>query len=352
MDGMPRLLRTFALALLAVLSFQLASPAVSEEDASETPVLFAGRSAGEFFAGGPGPVGGGKLLTGPSDWIEKPFDTVLLHGDDLDEDGSVMVARENPAGEWSDWVGAEIHRYPNGRFWAKAVFPASAPGRLKFTFLQPRGDREPRVYEIEALRITSKPTQGTGAVEPPHPGQPGTLSRAQWGAKPPKAAYDPQTPKRITQHHTSGRYPTTLEDSITEMRIIQDYHQNGRKWNDIGYHFIIDPAGRIFQGRPVGALGAHVLSNNEDNVGISLMGNYHPPKNDVLTPEQLEAIRKLGVWLREAYGISPDLYKGHRDYNAGTDCPGDGVYARLKEIRDSFRPAPQNSEPPSEGGNP
>jgi len=320
--------------LLALCVFALSASAA--EDLSETPVLFDGHRADEVFPGGPVPEGAGKLLTGPSDWIGQPFDTVLLQGDDLEEGGSVMLSRQGSSGDGSDWVGAEVHRYPNGRFWARAVFPEAAPGRLKFTFLQPRG-REPKVYGIEVLRASSKPTSGTGGIEEARKGQPYAISRDLWGAKPPKGPYDPQTPKRITQHHTAGRYPTTLEDSVTEMRIIQDYHQNGRKWNDIGYHFLIDPAGRIFQGRPVGALGAHVLSNNADNVGISLMGSYHPPRNDALTPEQIEAIRKLGAWLRETYRISPDLYQGHRDFNAGTDCPGDVVYARLKEIRDSFR---------------
>ncbi len=94
------------------------------------------------------------------------------------------------------------------------------------------------------------------------------------------------------------------------------------------------------RGRPIDAQGAHVLGHNEGNVGISLMGNYHPPYNDAVTPAQKEAIRRLGAWLRDRYGVAPKTYQGHRDYNPRTDCPGDGTYALLPEIERAIEATP------------
>ena len=161
------------------------------------------------------------------------------------------------------------------------------------------------------------------------------VSREEWGARPPKNPFRPHQPVRMTQHHTAGRRPVALEESLAEVRFIQEYHQDGRGFDDIGYQFLIDAEGRIFQGRPETVVGAHVKGFNTGNVGISFMGYHHPPFDHPVTPAQLESLRVLGRWLISAYGVPAESYLGHRDLGQ-TDCPGDGLYRLLGGVRESF----------------
>jgi hypothetical protein len=146
----------------------------------------------------------------------------------------------------------------------------------------------------------------------------------------------PDEPYRLTVHHTEGPRAVTWDDAVTEMRLIQDFHQRGRGWIDIGYHFVIDGSGRIFQARPLSVVGAHTASNNDGNIGISFMGNFMAE-----TPgdKQLEAFVALARYLDRRYGISPDILRGHRDYKS-TDCPGDHLYALLPRLQAALA-APQ-----------
>ena len=85
--------------------------------------------------------------------------------------------------------------------------------------------------------------------------------------------------KRITIHHT-GEYAGTARLSDREiLRRIDRYHREGRKWAAIGYHYLIAPDGRIYEGRPESIQGAHTANNNSHNLGISMMGDFHrsPP---------------------------------------------------------------------------
>jgi len=147
----------------------------------------------------------------------------------------------------------------------------------------------------------------------------------------------------VTLHHTDGKHTTTLADSEAEARFIQDFHIHGRGWNDIAYHFLVDAQGNILEGRPEGVLGSHTLANNEGNVGIVLLGTYHPPVNDVPTKAHLDAVAALGRYLVARYGIDPASLRGHRDYKK-TECPGDGLYPRLDALRLAFSELPA---PPS-----
>ena len=149
-------------------------------------------------------------------------------------------------------------------------------------------------------------------------------------------------------HHTDGRYTANLADSLDETRFIQDFHQNGRKWSDIAYHYVVDPLGNIIEGRPLETLGAHTLSNNEGNVGIVLLGTYHSPKNDQTTAAQLSAVTAIGRFLVKRFGIEPASLKGHRDYKQ-TDCPGDLAYPKLSELRKAFGSSPAVARKPRVG---
>lgn len=164
------------------------------------------------------------------------------------------------------------------------------------------------------------------------------VTRQEWGARRPLARYAQSQPYRITVHHTEGHLTTDLKDSIAEARDIQAYHQKGRAQNgkdpfiDIGYHFLIDGEGRVIEGRPIETLGAHAGDANGGNIGIALMGNMDdvPP-----TAKQLDALRRLALFVSVKYGADPDradFIEGHNHYVA-TACPGKHLADQLPRIR-------------------
>ncbi|MBI2070381.1 MAG: N-acetylmuramoyl-L-alanine amidase [Elusimicrobia bacterium] len=291
-----------------------------------------------------GTIGETLLVTPLSDPSSKPFNVVLFQG--LLPHPSLKIDVGIPAqdGENITWQPAFLKMFPQNRFWGRVVFNEMqrGPVRLRFTAQNPLSGLL-TIYSVETFfepesleRRQSAPIRrvrkNSKAVE-----RPAIISREEWGARSPKEDYEAHAPRRYTQHHTSGRRTFALEDSIQEIRFIQDFHQNGRKWNDIGYHFIIDGEGRIFQGRPETVLGAHTKHNNQDNVGVSFLGYYQEPVNDRLNENQIESAVSLYSWLSSTYQIAPDTLRGHRDYR-NTDCPGDFVY----ELLDSFKTQVQN----------
>jgi len=280
--------------------------------------------------------------SGPSDPPAGEWDTLLIQGEMPEP--SLRFSVQRP-GDPLGWVELTVQRYPDGRFWAKGRMPKGA-GALRLRALADgiSADHEVRLYSAEVFadepavpEAHAPPTRGPmdpDAEAPPF------HARAEWGAKAPTQPYTPDLlPWRVTLHHTDGRYTASLAESLQETRFIQDFHQNGRKWTDIAYHFVVDPLGNIIEGRPLETLGAHSLNHNEGNVGVVLLGKYHAPRNDQPTAPQLAAVAKLGRFLVKRFGLDPDSLKGHRDYRQ-TDCPGDLAYPRLSELRRAFNPAP------------
>jgi N-acetylmuramoyl-L-alanine amidase len=111
------------------------------------------------------------------------------------------------------------------------------------------------------------------------------------------------------------------------MRAIQGGHLE-RGLLDVGYHFVVMPSGRIFLGRPILAMGAHVQGHNVGAVGICLAGNF-----DDEEPSG-EAMRSLEHLLRLLTGGRRRTVPvvGHGDLSPETTCPG-GYLARYLEQR-------------------
>lgn len=141
-------------------------------------------------------------------------------------------------------------------------------------------------------------------------------------------------------HHSAGPQPMDDIEGAERVRAIQRFHQDARGWVDVGYNFLIDGGGNLYQGRPTidgdQARAAHSPGVNSTHVGICLMGCFHPPASgcdDAPTDEQIDALVRLCRHLVARYWMrSPEL-AGHRDLRA-TACPGDRVYDRLAEVRE------------------
>lgn len=183
--------------------------------------------------------------------------------------------------------------------------------------------------------VSSLRAKGRG-LKPPQ-----IVGRSTWGARA-GSTRDTEPmgkPTLVTIHHTADRRPPgpAYEQTVAQMRAYQNAHQaNG--WADIGYHFVIDKAGRVFEGRPLHLKGAHAGSQdaNEHNVGVALIGNFESSEP---TAKQVEALEGLVIWVCAEYGI-PDrrVYTHHqiKDWpgvKGATNCPGrkfDPYYARIK----------------------
>lgn len=202
-------------------------------------------------------------------------------------------------------------------------------------------DRQPR---SDADRAAPPQSKG-GQVSAPE-----LITRTEWSAEPfigqPSPLANPSY-EHMTFHHAAGFGATTREEGLAQVKAIQDLHQNVRGWSDIGYQFVIDRGGRLYQGRPFLdssttldalprlALGAHVGGSNTGNIGICLLGCYHPAAGssctDEITTAAYDTYVETFAFLSENYGVASEQIRGHRDFS-NTACPGDNNYRLLPNL--------------------
>jgi len=325
---------------ILLLALSAALPAAAQD--TGRPVTFASEQGVRFTVRAAGIQGPRTLFeSAESDPMPDEWDTVLIQGVLPDPGVTLQVFKAGG----SDWEPLTVKRFPGGRFWAKAR-TRRAPGSLRLRALD-TGVRRSHSVDIYGIEVFVDLPQAPGdSPAPPRgpedPAAPRPLihGRGEWGAAPPTEPYSPDPLVwRITLHHSDGKHTATLAESRDEARFIQDFHQHGRGWIDIGYHFIVDSMGNILEARPEGVLGAHTLANNEGNIGIVLLGTYHRPKFDRPTQAQLDALVELGRYVVKRYGVDPASLKGHRDYKK-TACPGDKAYVSIEELRGAFAGGP------------
>lgn len=160
-------------------------------------------------------------------------------------------------------------------------------------------------------------------------------------------------------HHTNHTNNYDCADAPRMLRAMEEDHVSGEGWDDIGYNFVVDRCGTIYEGRAGGVSrsvrGAHAKGFNAHSVGIAALGNFGP--GTPVPMALMEGIAKVGAWkLRR--GIDPrstvrmvstndeSLYRrgevvhlhavsGHRD-TFQTSCPGEELYAQLPAIREEM----------------
>ena len=174
---------------------------------------------------------------------------------------------------------------------------------------------------------------------------PKIITRAQWGAAKPKSCDNPRvgaTTKGVVIHHTAGKNSYTKAESDNIMRADQSYHMKQRGWCDIGYNFVVDKYGQIFEGRSGGydrnVRAAHSGNDavNTYTTGISLQGNFE----ETHVPDAMKnaVVRLVGWRLATTFNPAKGTYSlggktlnriaGHRNV-VSTACPGKYAYAWL-----------------------
>ena len=325
------------------------------------------------------------------------------HGEHVADEDITVSVRSLTGGTWSDWEEIEYHdeHAPDpGSEEARTARPGTdpivvgdvdevqvkaetvdgeVPADMKLALVDPGASadavvEEPAIDTAELggaadLALSSGEVDVTTDPDVPVPGttDPGTdgegvltgsaadvtpkpliYSRAQWGADErmrDKSSLGYYEIHAGFVHHTVNSNGYSRRQVPSLMRGIYAYHTQSRGWSDIGYNFIVDRFGRIWEGRFGGVdrpvVGAHTLGYNESSFAMSALGNF-----DTARPSSamLDAYGRLFAWKLSLHGIDASSTKqwvgskyfqainGHRDAGQ-TACPGRHLYAQVPAIR-------------------
>ncbi|OEV10269.1 N-acetylmuramoyl-L-alanine amidase, partial [Streptomyces nanshensis] len=187
--------------------------------------------------------------------------------------------------------------------------------------------------------------------------RPRIVTRAGWGAdeKLREAEFRyTNTVKAAFVHHTAMTNDYACDQAPSIIRAMYRYHVKSSKWRDIGYNFLVDKCGTIYEGRAGGVakpvMGAHTYGFNTDSTGIAVLGSYGKQEP---SERAVDALARLTAWKLGLFGADPagktwltsgggkfkkgrkihfHTVSGHRD-GFVTECPGDRLYAKLGDIR-------------------
>ncbi len=215
------------------------------------------------------------------------------------------------------------------------------PAGAALTFIAPGGAPPPQ---------PAAPASAAGPGEVP---KPPVVTRTAWGCPDGQGSRWAPVASEVgflIVHHSAGS--NSSSDWAATVRGIWSFHTITRGWGDVGYNFLIDPDGVIYEGRAGGddTIGAHFSCTNSGTMGVCLMGDFTSVEP---TPAALESLAQLLAWkackesidpagqgFHSASGLGLDRISGHRDGNPGTQgcasgtvCPGAQLYPLLPGVR-------------------
>ncbi|MFJ4698223.1 peptidoglycan recognition protein [Streptomyces sp. NPDC088768] len=299
-----------------------------------------------------------------------------------DADPAAFVADDEPAGGTGPVEGDEAADADSGTGTAD---PASSPTPAESTpgaesspaagspapgASAPVAPSAPASPSAPAAPTTTATTPAAGATTTPPPTAPPStaprppiVTRAQWGADESMNDEAPEYGTKVEAvfvHHTVDANSYSCDQSAAMVRAIRTYHIKTNGWKDVGYHFLVDKCGTIFEGRKGGVdlpvIGAHTYGFNTDTTGVAVLGDYNKaaPSSAAKTAVARIAAWKLGQYKEDPTGkvglvagadgsgtggkfkkgqtVTLNRISGHRDGYA-TECPGTRLYAALPEIR-------------------
>jgi uncharacterized protein with LGFP repeats len=268
--------------------------------------------------------------------------------------GTVELRTRTARGAWTSWTtlaaGEDVHPTP-GATVAEPVW--TGVGR----FVELRAPRT--VHGLRAIFVNGRrgPTPTVARTTESLTSQPVIATRAEWGANESLRRADPLYAPAVHMvfvHHTATSNSYGEADVPSILRSIYAYHVQANGWNDIGYNYLVDRFGHVWEGRYGGitrnVIGAQTLGFNTGSVGIAYIGDG---VTTPLTDAARQALVALISWRLDlahvdprsttqmvsggnpkyASGVTVTLrdVSGHRDGTL-TDCPGDAIYAQLPAI--------------------
>jgi hypothetical protein len=280
-----------------------------------------------------------------------------------------QVRARRRGGSWSPWLPlhSAVAHTPDGSRAPAGTEPAytgaadvfqlrlrgSARGvRARFVRAQPtaRAARHVTGRRRRRPRVRARSSQSS---------LPAIISRSEWGGDsvPPRSAPEYGEVQAAFVHHTVSANDYAPEESAGIVLGIARYHRDSNRWNDIGYNFLVDQYGQVFEGRAGGidqaVVGAQAQGYNSVSTGVACIGTF----SAVLLPEAgMDALARLIGWKLSLHGVptegqvvvtsrggSANRYpsgapvtleriSGHRDGDS-TSCPGESLYAQLPDLR-------------------
>jgi hypothetical protein len=284
-------------------------------------------------------------------------------------DLTVIVRTHNDSG-WSDWTPLDVAPTPSSadghvdRAGTEPLYTGPSDGyqvRVDVRTGQLPTDLRVDLVDPGASRADARIGQGTPAASAAaETAQPRIFSRAEWGADESLRRAAPgynSTIKAGFVHHTAGANGYAEADVPRILRSIYAYHTKSNGWSDIGYNFLVDRFGRVWEGRYGGiarpVVGAHTGGFNKDTFGVSAIGDYGKV---AAPPEMVDAIARVMAWklslhFRDPFGTTTLVSEGggtsryargtsasfnviaaHRDAG-NTSCPGANLYAQMATIQ-------------------
>ena len=301
-----------------------------------------------------------------STWAEAGM---LEEFDGPDTDSS--EARTATRGDTADWRTTAIWAGPSEQVQFKV---GGEPDSIEVTFTDTAGLSETRLERLGRWLDSRRParTAEANVLEQ----APDIQTRSDWGADETWRSGTP-TERDVSfsvLHHTATKSDYTREEAPAQVRNIYYWHTHGNGWNDIGYNFLVDRFGTIYEGRyggiDKGIQGAHAAGWNAGSVGVALMANHNDVSPDA---RALDALSDLLAWKYRVHDLDPDpearvqhndesirTLEGHRNLRGSYtewsssdsfqyDCPGQRLYWRMPDIRDAIadeHAALQAADPP------
>lgn len=288
--------------------------------------------------------------------------------------GSLAVRwRSYDVAGWTDWqhalteftpdeVASKMHR-TNALF----TWDATVHTKIEIEFTFPVGMQ---MIEVNLFDGTTEPMVAP-SVLPRQQNEclpfPSYVSRAEWcgGSASCGAVLSPYNVTYTTPTHTLIHHGASPQSYVNGASVVQsywNYHVNTLGWVDIGYNYLVDHQGNIYQGRHNPSLpsldvwGAHAGASNSGSVGICFLGDLDALPATIV---QLNALTSFLGWWYDDRGFNPlssaslvtqsygtqvlPRISAHRDVTP-TACPSDNLYAQLSAIRASVAGVISNAE--------
>lgn len=271
---------------------------------------------------------------------------------------TTLYYRVESDNHWSEWYAFQL--FTEGLTEGRTTFEAP-PATTNFSAIQFKSNRkisQPVVFRLYYALAKKKSAEAliqetkTSSCSCP---QPLICTRNCWcptGNCPKDSTPAYTSVNHVVVHHSAGF--NSSNDYAAVVAYYWDFHVHTNGWDDIGYNWLIDPNGVVYEGRGDSVLGAHFSCMNTGTTGICVIGNYVSVSP---TDSAIAKLIKLITWeccdkniipQGISYHASSQLMLenicGHRDGNSstapgscqkGTECPGDSLYALLPMIRDS-----------------
>jgi len=371
-----------ALAIVAGLG-AVAAPALSTNPYRPEPVDFS--TSAQALLGDPDP--GGGVVSEP---IEAPkrFNLVGLTWSGHDEPGhdepALSMRTRSDDGRWTKWAAVSAHAedgpdpgsdeaaaagmsnpvWAGEADWVQYRSSERLPGaRLHFVNTAGTATETDRLETALRGAANVAVTTAAGLLSADLAGaqdtQPSMVPRASWAGDdcPPRTRATYGEVRAAYVHHTVNLNDYSRAEAPQIVLAMCRYHRNTNGWNDIGYNFLVDRFGTLYEGRAggVGAavVGAQAEGFNSYSTGIANIGTFSSvPQSQAALEAMARLIRwKLplhgyptsGTAVMRSAGGGTNKYRsgssvrvarvlGHRDTNA-TECPGSALYSQLGDLR-------------------